>query len=53
MQDPARVGISIGIFKDGKSYFYNYGTTKLESHNFRLPKVFMVPPSPKLLQEHF
>lgn len=29
MQDPARVGISIGIFKDGKSYFYNYGTTKL------------------------
>ncbi|WP_126651785.1 serine hydrolase domain-containing protein [Chryseobacterium aureum] len=28
MQDPARVGISIGIFKDGKSYFYNYGTTE-------------------------
>lgn len=29
MEDPARVGISIGIFKDGKSYFYNYGTTEL------------------------
>ncbi|WP_330747256.1 serine hydrolase domain-containing protein [Chryseobacterium sp. CP-77] len=29
MQDPARVGISIGIFKDGKSYFYNYGTTEI------------------------
>ncbi len=29
MQDPARVGISIGVFKDGKSYFYNYGTTEL------------------------
>lgn len=29
MQNPARVGISIGIFKDGKSYFYNYGTTEI------------------------
>ncbi|MDQ0593215.1 D-alanyl-D-alanine-carboxypeptidase/D-alanyl-D-alanine-endopeptidase [Chryseobacterium ginsenosidimutans] len=29
MENPARVGISIGIFKDGKSYFYNYGTTEL------------------------
>ncbi|MBK1897512.1 serine hydrolase domain-containing protein [Chryseobacterium paridis] len=28
MEDPARVGISIGIIKDGKSYFYNYGTTE-------------------------
>ncbi|NIF04497.1 beta-lactamase family protein [Chryseobacterium sp. Tr-659] len=28
MKDPARVGISIGVFKDGKSYFYNYGTTE-------------------------
>lgn len=28
MQDPARVGLSIGVFKDGKSYFYNYGTTE-------------------------
>ncbi|MBP1167807.1 CubicO group peptidase (beta-lactamase class C family) [Chryseobacterium sp. PvR013] len=29
MQDPARVGLSIGVFKDGKSYFYNYGTTEI------------------------
>ncbi|WP_426479504.1 serine hydrolase domain-containing protein [Chryseobacterium sp. CBSDS_008] len=29
MKDPARVGLSIGIFKDGKSYFYNYGTTEI------------------------
>ncbi|WP_288446622.1 serine hydrolase domain-containing protein [uncultured Chryseobacterium sp.] len=29
MQNPARVGISIGVIKDGKSYFYNYGTTEL------------------------
>lgn len=29
MQSPARVGISIGIIKDGKSYFYNYGTTEI------------------------
>ncbi|MFZ4929743.1 serine hydrolase domain-containing protein [Chryseobacterium sp. Mn2064] len=29
MQNPARVGISIGIIKDGKSYFYNYGTTEI------------------------
>ncbi|MBO9690138.1 serine hydrolase [Chryseobacterium sp.] len=29
MQDPSRVGLSIGVFKDGKSYFYNYGTTEL------------------------
>lgn len=29
MKDPARVGLSIGIFKDGKSHFYNYGTSEL------------------------
>ncbi|MDR3022398.1 serine hydrolase domain-containing protein [Chryseobacterium sp.] len=29
MQNPARVGLSIGVFKDGKSYFYNYGTTEI------------------------
>ncbi|RXM39655.1 serine hydrolase [Chryseobacterium sp. CH21] len=29
MQNPARVGISIGIIRDGKSYFYNYGTTEI------------------------
>lgn len=29
MQDPSRVGLSIGVFKDGKSYFYNYGTTEI------------------------
>ncbi|MEY8759584.1 serine hydrolase domain-containing protein [Chryseobacterium tongliaoense] len=28
MDNPARVGLSIGIIKDGKSYFYNYGTTE-------------------------
>ncbi|EJL71701.1 serine hydrolase domain-containing protein [Chryseobacterium populi] len=28
MENPARVGLSIGIIKDGKSYFYNYGTTE-------------------------
>lgn len=29
MQNPARVGLSIGVFKDGKSYFYNYGTSEI------------------------
>ena len=28
MKDSARVGISIGIIKDGKQYYYNYGSTK-------------------------
>lgn len=30
MQNPACVGLSIGVFKDGKSYFYNYGTTGID-----------------------
>lgn len=28
-QDKPRVGISIGILKNGKEYFYNYGSTKI------------------------
>ena len=28
MKDPSRVGLSIGIIKDGKTYIYNYGTTE-------------------------
>lgn len=30
-KDKPRVGLSIGIIKDGKEYFYNYGTTKIET----------------------
>ncbi len=30
MKDSARVGISIGIIKDGKQCYYNYGSTKKE-----------------------
>ncbi|UKB82794.1 beta-lactamase family protein [Chryseobacterium sp. MEBOG06] len=29
MKDPSRAGLSVGIFKDGKSYFYNYGTAEI------------------------
>lgn len=30
-KDKPRVGLSIGIIKDGKEYFYNYGSTKIET----------------------
>ncbi|HEX6429613.1 MAG TPA: serine hydrolase domain-containing protein [Niastella sp.] len=28
MKDSARVGLSIGVYQDGKTYTYNYGTTE-------------------------
>jgi D-alanyl-D-alanine-carboxypeptidase/D-alanyl-D-alanine-endopeptidase len=28
MKEASRIGLSIGIIKDGKQYFYNYGATK-------------------------
>jgi len=30
MSESSRVGLSIGIIKDGKEYFYNYGSTQKE-----------------------
>jgi serine-type D-Ala-D-Ala carboxypeptidase/endopeptidase len=33
MQNNSRVGISIGIIKNGKLYFYNYGSTKRGKQN--------------------
>ncbi|ASK30162.1 serine hydrolase [Chryseobacterium sp. T16E-39] len=38
MKDPARVGLSIGIIRNGKSYFYNYGTTKKEKEELPTSK---------------
>lgn len=35
MKDTARVGLSIGIIKDGKPYIFNYGST--EKRKFLLP----------------
>jgi CubicO group peptidase (beta-lactamase class C family) len=31
MSDPQAVGLSIGVYKDGKKYVYNYGTVKKQS----------------------
>lgn len=31
MQSPQNCGLSIGIYKDGKEYFYNYGEVKRDS----------------------
>lgn len=36
IQSPQNCGLSIGVCKDGKEYFYNYGETKRESKT--LPK---------------
>lgn len=31
MSDSSKIGISIGVYKSGKSYFYNYGSTQKEN----------------------
>lgn len=40
MLDPKSVGLSIGIFKDGKTYTYNYGEVKKGTNQLPTSKTF-------------